>query len=152
MDPSEYRQNVCVVTLVGDQFLVVNLAVWSEDQWKFPQGGLEPGESPTEAALRELDEELSVTAAELIGVSGHVNRYDWPAETRAIYDNRFRGQEQRFVLVRLDEGVSIEPALGEVRSYRLIDRDTIVAWSDQDHEYFRDYNGSMPAILREFGL
>ena len=32
-----------------------------DDQWQFPQGGIDPGEKPSQAMFRELKEELNVT-------------------------------------------------------------------------------------------
>lgn len=147
----DYRPNAVAVTLLEGKFVVVNLIVWTEDQWKFPQGGREGDESPEEAVRRELSEELGVTDIEIVGVSERANRYDWPAETRALYNDRYAGQEQRFVVVRILDGASIEPG-PEVRTYRLIDRETVARWSSENHEYFRDYNGLIPSILDEFGL
>jgi 8-oxo-dGTP diphosphatase len=44
----------------GDQLLMVRLHVQGETWWCLPGGALEPGETPAEAALRELKEECCV--------------------------------------------------------------------------------------------
>lgn len=57
---------------VGDEveFLIVQ-ARNTPDQWVFPKGHIEPGETATEAALREVREEAGV-AAEIVGEAGNL--------------------------------------------------------------------------------
>jgi 8-oxo-dGTP pyrophosphatase MutT (NUDIX family) len=52
----------------------------NEEAWQMPQRGLEEGETPREAALRELQEELGTCKAEIIAETKTWFRYDLPAE------------------------------------------------------------------------
>jgi putative (di)nucleoside polyphosphate hydrolase len=46
--------------------------------WQMPQGGIDKGEDPAKAALRELYEETSVTSAEVVADSPDWYKYDLP--------------------------------------------------------------------------
>src|SRR3990170_3608444 len=48
--------------------------------WQMPQGGIDPGESPREAALRELEEEVGTNKAEIIAETSGWLHYDLPPE------------------------------------------------------------------------
>jgi putative (di)nucleoside polyphosphate hydrolase len=70
-----------------------------------PQGGIDKGESPLEAAFRELEEETGIPerAVRLVAESPGWLRYDLPEELApSIWDGRFRGQEQKWFLLRFD--------------------------------------------------
>jgi len=71
--------------------------------WQFPQGGMDEGETPEEAGLRELYEETGVTQ-ELIEPLGSIEdwlAYDFPPEVLAQRSrNRWRGQKQRWFAYR----------------------------------------------------
>lgn len=68
-----------------------------------PQGGIDKGESVTEAALRELWEETGVTSDKVrieAETPGWLT-YDLPHEmVPRIWKGRYRGQEQKWVLMR----------------------------------------------------
>jgi putative (di)nucleoside polyphosphate hydrolase len=71
--------------------------------WQMPQGGIDPGEAPRAAALRELWEETGVTA-EKVSVEDQTEDwlpYDLPQDlVPKLWKGRYRGQEQLWFLMR----------------------------------------------------
>lgn len=70
--------------------------------WQMPQGGIQKGEEPRVAALRELHEEIGVSKAEIIGQTAGTYRYDFPdfLQHRSVYKGKYRGQEQHWFALR----------------------------------------------------
>ena len=69
------------------------------DAWQMPQGGIDKGESPRDAALRELGEEtgLPPTAVEIVAEMPDWQTYDLPHDlVPRIWKGRYRGQKQRW--------------------------------------------------------
>jgi putative (di)nucleoside polyphosphate hydrolase len=65
--------------------------------WQMPQGGIDPGEAPLEAALRELFEETNVRSARLVHEAPDWIFYDLPDELLGIgLKGKYRGQRQRW--------------------------------------------------------
>ena len=56
--PEEYRRNVGMMLIAPDRRVFVGCRANQPDAWQMPQGGIDKGESPREAALRELGEEV----------------------------------------------------------------------------------------------
>ncbi|GAB5375804.1 MAG: RNA pyrophosphohydrolase [Acuticoccus sp.] len=69
--------------------------------WQLPQGGIDRGEMPIDAARRELYEETSVTSATLIGEAPGWLHYDLPGDL-ASWRGRYRGQAQRWFAFRFE--------------------------------------------------
>lgn len=69
--------------------------------WQMPQGGIDRGEAPLDAARRELYEETSVTSIELIAEAPHWVFYDLPDELLgSALKGKYRGQRQRWFAFR----------------------------------------------------
>lgn len=68
--------------------------------WQMPQGGVDDGEAPLEAAKRELWEETNVRSVELIAELPEWQSYDLPEEARGRWAGRYRGQTQKWFLFR----------------------------------------------------
>ena len=73
------------------------------DAWQMPQGGIEAGEDPAAAALRELEEETGVGAhlVDIIAQSANEHFYDLPDDlVSSIWRGKYRGQRQWWFLMR----------------------------------------------------
>lgn len=70
-------------------------------EWQMPQGGIDPGEEPYQAALRELREETNVGSVALVAQAPDWLSYDLPEAALGRWRGRYRGQTQRWFLLRL---------------------------------------------------
>lgn len=71
--------------------------------WQMPQGGIDRGEDPITAALRELHEETNVRSATLLREAPDWIFYDLPDEVIGIaLKGKYRGQRQRWFAFRFD--------------------------------------------------
>ena len=69
--------------------------------WQMPQGGIDRGEEPWRAALRELREETSISSVERLGEVGDWLTYDIPPEILGqAWKGKYRGQTQKWFAVR----------------------------------------------------
>jgi putative (di)nucleoside polyphosphate hydrolase len=76
--------------------------------WQMPQGGIDPGEDPYKAALRELYEETSVRSVSLLAEAPDWYSYDLPSMVAGrAWRGRYRGQTQRWFAFRF-EGLDSE--------------------------------------------
>ncbi len=103
LDRDGYRPNVGII-LVNSR----NAVFWGkrirEHSWQFPQGGIKRGESPEQAMLRELHEEVGLHPhhVRIVGRTRDWLRYDVPEHwVRREWRGHYRGQKQIWFLVRL---------------------------------------------------
>lgn len=103
IDSDGFRANVgIIVTSTSAQVLWAKRI--GQEAWQFPQGGIQRGESPEQALLRELHEELGLRRAdvEILGVTRGWMRYRLPS--RYVRQGRGRvciGQKQKWFALRL---------------------------------------------------
>lgn len=73
------------------------------DAWQMPQGGVDEGEAPRDAALRELEEETGVRAGlvEIVAETSDWIPYDLPVDlVPRLWKGRYRGQTQKWFAMR----------------------------------------------------
>jgi len=80
--------------------------------WQLPQGGIDEGEDPAGAVLRELAEEIGTDRAVIIGEHPEWLTYDLPPELLGrMLGGRYRGQRQRWFALRFtgeDSGIRLD--------------------------------------------
>ncbi|CAN5355081.1 RNA pyrophosphohydrolase [soil metagenome] len=101
------------------------------EAWQMPQGGIDPGEEPREAAFRELGEETGIIAAlvEVISQTKDEHYYDLPPElVGKIWGGKYRGQRQVWYLARFlgtDADVNIATPHPEFRTWKWTEPHTL---------------------------
>ena len=104
--PQDYRPcvGVAVFNADGDVCLGKRFGETGPHVWQMPQGGIDEGEEPRDAALRELFEETGITE-DMVTSLGAVDDwlyYDFPPEYKLKKGRHWLGQRQRWFAYRFD--------------------------------------------------
>ncbi len=95
--PALYRPNVGLVLIAADRRIFAGRRRDMPDAWQMPQGGVDRGEAPIEAARRELGEEVGTTRALFLRESRDWLTYNVPRQAQpAHWKGRWRGQAQKW--------------------------------------------------------
>jgi len=129
-----YRRNVGVMLAnAAGQIWVGQRLDYTGNAWQMPQGGIDDGEDPRTAALRELEEETGISA-DLVDIEAETagwHAYDLPPDLVAkLWKGRYRGQEQKWFLMRFrgsDADVNIATEHPEFSEWKWIDQDALIA-------------------------
>lgn len=140
-----YRPNAGIVVFRDDgKVLLCERFEKGLKRWQFPQGGIDVGETPLQAATRELREETSLVSVKFISSIDEPLRYTFPPEVKAllakknIHDD---GQEQYWHLFHLEGNeteINLNTDVPEFRSYEWVDiltaPDRVVSFKYQNYK------------------
>ena len=97
----------------------------SIESWQMPQGGIDPGETPRDTALRELSEEIGTTKVEFLREHPEWLTYDLPPQLLGIaWQGRYRGQKLKWFALRFagnDADINLKTAHQEFSDWKWAD-------------------------------
>jgi len=108
-DNRDIPYRACVAVMLfnarGEIWLGRRVPKWDNQQlnlpWQCPQGGIDPGEAPRDAAHRELHEEIGCNNIKLVAESRYWHTYDLPPEALGVaLGGKYRGQKQKWFAAR----------------------------------------------------
>ena len=126
-----YRPCVGIMLINAENLVLVAQRIDQQvEAWQMPQGGVEPGESPRQAALRELEEEIGTNRAEIIAETEDWIPYDLPLDLAdKVWNGQFRGQTQKWFAMRFlgtDGDINLATAEPEFDAWKWTPMDTLV--------------------------
>lgn len=151
IDALPYRRCVGLVLMNREGLIFAGKRIDNPgDAWQMPQGGIDKGEEPQQAVLRELGEETGIAPerVEVIRERGDWLSYDLPYEiVPKIWKGRYRGQQQKWFLLRFlgeDHEVRIDGEHPEFSEWRWLTAhdlvEKIVPFKRQTYEMvFQDF-------------
>lgn len=129
--PSDgYRPCVGVMLVNREGLVFVGQRIGlTQDAWQMPQGGIDEGETPAEAALRELEEEIGTAKARIIAETDGWYEYDLPPEfIGKRWRGKYRGQSQKWFACLFDgadSDIQLETAHPEFSAWRWVALDEL---------------------------
>lgn len=124
------------------------------EAWQPPQGGIDPGEEPLTAAIRELGEETGIAPhlLDLIAEAPEELYYDLPDEMLGrVWQGQWRGQRQQWFLFRFlgeDSDINIATEHQEFRAWRWVHASSVVELAvDFKQQLYREVMAAFAAHL-----
>ena len=132
VDGPTYRPCVGIMLVNAEgRVLVANRSDTKSAEWQMPQGGIDAGETPRDAAFRELAEEVGTDKARIIAESRDWLSYDLPAELQGgVWKGRYKGQRQKWFLFEFmgtDEDIDLDAHNREFDEWKWVDPEELPA-------------------------
>ncbi|XVN42236.1 MAG: RNA pyrophosphohydrolase [Candidatus Rickettsia vulgarisii] len=127
-----YRPGVGMMIIDKNSHVFVGKRIDTKTQaWQMPQGGINLGETPSVAALREMSEEIGCNKGYIIAESKYWYSYDLPQTlVPKLWGGNFRGQKQKWFLIKFtgsNEEINIHTNTPEFEDWRWAELDELLS-------------------------
>ena len=124
-DTLPYRPCAGIILLNSDNHVFVARRIDTKaETWQMPQGGIDPGENPRQAALRELEEEIGTNHVEILAESQGWLNYDLPDHLIGVlWGGKYRGQTQKWFAMQFlgdDADINLETTHPEFLDWKWV--------------------------------
>ena len=149
----------CVGAMVfnrnGEVFVARRIDTVAE-AWQMPQGGIDKGEDPRDAVLRELEEEIGTDKFEIIEETEGWLCYDLPEELIGkVWKGRYRGQRMKWYALRFtgkDSDIDLDTDHPEFEDWKWLPldkiADMIVPFKRGVYQALLEHFGHIPADIK----
>ncbi|HKJ74885.1 MAG TPA: RNA pyrophosphohydrolase [Alphaproteobacteria bacterium] len=126
------------------------------EAWQMPQGGIDDGEDPRDAVLRELEEEIGTDKFEIVSETDDWLTYDLPDELIGkVWRGRYRGQRMKWFALRFtgtDSDIDLDTDHPEFEDWRWLPldqiADMIVPFKRTVYQAVRERFGHLPGEMK----
>lgn len=130
-DTLPYRPGVGMMIVNNNNKIFVGKRIDSKTNgWQMPQGGIDLGETPSAAALREMMEELGSDKGYILAESKRWYSYRLPKFLiPKLWDGRYCGQRQKWFLIRFtgsDNDINIKTKHPEFDNWKWVNFDELL--------------------------
>ncbi len=120
-----YRPGVGMMIIDKDNRVFLGKRIDSKSRgWQMPQGGIDLGETPSRAAMREMEEEIGSGKGEIIAESRNWYSYRIPEHmVGRLWEGKYCGQKQKWFLIRFtgtDDDINIEGEHPEFEDWKWV--------------------------------
>jgi putative (di)nucleoside polyphosphate hydrolase len=145
---NSYRSGVGIMLFNNKGEVLIGERIKPADVWQMPQGGIDNDESPQDALLREVSEEIGTTKWNVVAESKEWMHYDFPKEFRdEWFCGKYIGQSQKWFLLEFlgeDRYININTGEPEFTDWKWINISDLV-------EIIADFKKPMYiSIIKEF--
>jgi putative (di)nucleoside polyphosphate hydrolase len=148
-DSLPYRLGVGLVLFNHDKKILIGQRIDSKmNGWQMPQGGIDNGETPSQAVLREMEEEIGTNKGKIISEAKNWYFYDIPKYiVPKLWNGQYKGQKQKWFLIEFtgtDGDIKIDTINQEFKEWK---------WSNIDElmEIIVPFKKTLyKAVIKEF--
>lgn len=126
-----YRQGVGMVIINNQYKIFLGRRVDTKiPAWQMPQGGIDLGETPSKAAMREMEEEIGSSNGRIIAETHNCYSYNIPTFLiPKLWNGNYRGQRQKWFLIKYegdDSGINLDAHEPEFAEWQWADYDSVI--------------------------